>query len=56
MLIVKQEGGWQISYHTTSDPQPGPDSSIERTAAVAENTSDLPIAPPDAEQQDGCRG
>jgi uncharacterized protein (TIGR02246 family) len=57
MMIVKRLGTWQISYHTTSHPQPGPDSATARTVA-AEQASDLPIMPTDTDQPvsfDACR-
>jgi uncharacterized protein (TIGR02246 family) len=57
MLIVKREGDWQISYHTTSHLQPGQDSSTGRTTSIGRQTSALPISPADAGQDslDACR-
>jgi uncharacterized protein (TIGR02246 family) len=57
MLVVKHEGDWRISYHTTSHSQPGPDSWTGRTAAAGGQTGALPIAA-DAGQPgsfDACR-
>ncbi|HYS49812.1 MAG TPA: nuclear transport factor 2 family protein [Xanthobacteraceae bacterium] len=47
MLIVKRDGAWHISYHTSSRPQPAQEATIGKGGA--RQASVVPIVPADCE-------
>lgn len=55
MLVVKRDGKWRISYHTSSRPDPELDSSLPRTGVMPQPPSAVSIAGGSKASFDGCR-